>query len=224
MSATQRERRADARWIAVGASLAVHLGVVGLLLTYRPSGSQLDAGQAIVVELLSPQTPMRRPARRTKSLERPQPARTPSEEQRSAIGAPAGQPAQTNAQSTLPSQPSPAPIGGGRLSAALRQSGIGCANPDAARLTDSEREACRRRLTQGAASAPYVSAVPPEKREYYAALQESEAAMARDPMGGHGPQIVCGPAQKQRLGLKLGPCKLAAPLSPWIPEADVQGP
>lgn len=195
------------------------------MVAYRPSGSPLGLGQAVDVEMIVPPIQPRRAARpAAMAPKRPNPAKTLRVEQRDAVGVQAGQPTQTNDQAASIPQPPPQALDGARLSAALRRSGIGCANPDATELSEGEREACRHRLAQGAASAPYISSVPPVKREYYAALQESEAAMARDPMGGHGPQIVCGPAQKQRLGLKFGPCKLAAPLSPWIPEADVRGP
>jgi len=72
--------------------------------------------------------------------------------------------------------------------------------------------------------APYISAVPPEKREYYAALQASQAAMRASPTGGHGPGFLCRADTKTYLGIKLGPCELVAPLTPWTPEADVQPP
>jgi hypothetical protein len=111
----------------------------------------------------------------------------------------------------------------GRLSAALRSGGVGCANADLVKLSDAEREACRDRLADGAAGAPYVSGVPAVKAEYYAALAKSERDMLDDPMGGHGPHVVCGGANKQ-LGLKIGPCKLTAPMTPWTPEADVRPP
>lgn len=115
------------------------------------------------------------------------------------------------------------PTDAARLSSALRQSGVGCANADGVHLRDAEREACRQRLAQGAAGVPYISGVPPEKSAYYAALQESVAQMNANPMGGHGPEIHCGDGKK-RLGLKLGPCTLAAPMTPETPEADVRGP
>jgi len=110
------------------------------------------------------------------------------------------------------------------MSAALRGSLLGCANAQAANLTEAEQGARRRNLAQGARSAPYISNVPPEKREYYAALAESEARMYREDMGGHGPGIRCGGGVKQCLGLKFDPCKVLAPMSPWISEADVQPP
>ena len=116
------------------------------------------------------------------------------------------------------------PPGDARLSAALRGSLLGCANAQAVNLTAAEREACRHTVAQGAQIAPYISNVPPEKREYYAALADSEARMYRENMGGHGPGILCGGDVKQRLGLKFGPCKLLAPMTPWTPEADVQPP
>ena len=109
-------------------------------------------------------------------------------------------------------------------SAALRGSLLGCANAGSAKLTEAEREACRHSFAQGARTATYISNVPPEKRDYYAALRASQTAMDGDPLGGHLPSIQCGGDIKQRLGLKFGPCKLLAPLTPFTPEADVQPP
>jgi hypothetical protein len=110
------------------------------------------------------------------------------------------------------------------LGAALRASGMGC-GLEGARLTTAEREACHERLGAGAANAAYITAVPPEKRAYYAALQAREAEMAHDPLGGHAPGIVCG-KDAQTKGFKLGrlACAFTPSPSPWAPELDVRPP
>jgi hypothetical protein len=113
--------------------------------------------------------------------------------------------------------------GDARLSSALRNSLIGCAEADSSALSESEREGCRQRLAQGASTAPYISSVPADKREYYGALVASEDAMRRDPMGGHRPGIICGLGSQNR-GFKLGslPCSFSPSPSPWMPELDVR--
>jgi hypothetical protein len=123
------------------------------------------------------------------------------------------------AAGSLPKWPSP----DARLSSALRNSLIGCADADASKLSESERVGCRHRLAEGASTAPYISGVPPEKREYYQALAASEDAMTRDPMGGHRPGIGCGASARNR-GFKLGPlpCSFVPSPSPMTPEMDVR--
>ena len=110
-----------------------------------------------------------------------------------------------------------------RLSSALRSGLIGCANADASKLSESEREGCRQRLAQGASTAHYISGIPAEKAEYYEALAASEDAMMRDSMGGHRPGIICGRGSETR-GFKLGPlpCAFSPSPSPWVPELDVR--
>jgi len=219
--AARRKRRFRARSGAVLASLAAHLIVLGWLAVPRPSSvPALGEVPALSVDLV----------RTSPAVQAPPPSPRPSAPRR----APSRPPAPGAAPATL-GEPVPAsaarPVAPGAkeapavsdLTAALRRSGVGCANADAVRLSEIEREGCRRRLAQGAAGVPYISGVPPKEREYYAALADSEAKMDAAPMGGHGPGFVCG-GGKDRLGLKLGPCKITAPLSPWIPEADVRPP
>jgi hypothetical protein len=114
-----------------------------------------------------------------------------------------------------------------KLGAALRRSAVGCANGEYVKLSEAEREACRHRLADGAASTPYVSGIPPVKAQYYAAVAESEAkfraARTAADMKPYAAQVVCGGASTQ-LGLKVGPCKLIPPQSEMIPEAGVQPP
>jgi hypothetical protein len=220
-----RRRNASVIQIAIAASLAVHCAILGLLVSRAPQFShpQFD-DRSVPMEPANP-------------FQRARPLAPPAESRRTRHRLPGGpavmaplaaspRTAETGATAppALPSlKPSEQPTGDARLSSALRRSGIGCANADSVALSDAEREACRHRLAEGAPQAPFISGVPPEKSQYYAALQQSEAEMNRNPEGGHLPGIVCGGAKK-RLGLKLGPCVLAAPLSPWIPEADVQRP
>jgi hypothetical protein len=203
-------------------SLAVHLTAAGFLLNYRPA-SPPEAAEPLTVELVRRPSSPRAPLRPTKAtIQSPKVSEThivPAGEGPLLSGPPSFAPPAASGQTAAAA--TPAPFDAARLGAALRNSGIGCANADATRLSDTEREACQRRLAKGAAGAPYIPGVPPEKSAYYAALQENEAEMERNPLGGHGPQLVCSRANRQ-LGVKLGPCKLTAPLSPWIPEADVR--
>ena len=223
-STAVKRRRSDVLSVAIGTSLAIHFAAAGLLLIYRPVSAP-EAAQPLAVEVVRLQSRPRTPHRPAKTTpERPKASETPvtpSQKQPVLLSLPAAAPLAASGQAA--SAATPAPFDAAHLGAALRNSGIGCANPDAARLSERERGACQRRLAQGATTAPHIPGVSPEKSAYYAALQESEAEMERNPLGGHGPQFVCGGANKQ-LGVKLGPCKLTAPMSPWIPEADVRPP
>jgi hypothetical protein len=72
------------------------------------------------------------------------------------------------------------------LSAVLRRSAIGCANPTAAGLSRAEREACEERLGTGSKAAPYLPAdasLPPDKR---AILQGAAARREADYRYKHG--------------------------------------
>jgi hypothetical protein len=205
---------------AAVASAAVHLAIVAALIAAQPRWSLQPQSHAISVDL----TPLwRLPV---------QPRRQPPIKQlgpKSAGERPASPKAATTAS---PEKAAPAAavsqapgtiVDEARLGAALRRSGVGCANADFLKLTEAEREACRHRLADGAMDAPHLSGVPRVKAEYYAALQASEAKMNDDPMGGHGPRFTCGGVDR-RLGVKIGPCKLVAPLTPFTPETDVRPP
>jgi hypothetical protein len=138
----------------------------------------------------------------------------------------ASPPAAQGQQSQTPQGSPPSwPTVDARLREALRASIVGCAHAEAAGLSETEREACRRRLASGAATAPYIPGIPPKKRAYYAALAASEEAMERDPMGGHGAGVICG-LGSQNKGFKLGslPCSLVLSPSPYTPEVDVRPP
>jgi hypothetical protein len=225
MVTAQRRRDAQSIRLAIAVSLAVHCVIIWFLVNRGPPLSlrQFD-NSSVPVELVNPFSRARRPPPPPEPRHRRY--SMPSGSPVSPRITPPSQPthAPTIATPAAPSlEPSKQPIGDARLSLALRRSGVGCANADAVNLSEAEREACRRRLADGAGVTPFISGVPTEKSQYYVALQESEAEMNRSPTGGHLPGIVCGGAKK-RLGLKVGPCTLAAPLSPWTPEADVQRP
>ena len=164
----------------------------------------------------------------------PRPALAPSTSPKAASPRRPGRQGETTLVSRTPALLAPAagqgptPASGttdlARLGAALRASGVGC-GLEGARLTAAEREACHERLGAGAADAAYITAVPPEKRAYYAALQASEAKLAHDRLGGHAPGFVCGKGAETR-GFKLGalPCAFSPSPSPWAPELDVRPP
>ncbi len=206
-----------ALFIAVAAHVAILAGLVLGVSPAIPSG-----GPAITeVTLLphwpsfsSPPSPDRKPAAKRR---RAQGESTPAVATAPPVNT---APVTTGAAATGPSAAGDL----ARLGAALRASGIGC-GLEGARLTPAEREACHERLGAGAADAAYITAVSPEKRSYYAALQDSEAKLAHDRLGGHAPGIVCGKGAQTR-GFKLGdlPCAFSPSPSPWAPELDVRPP
>lgn len=221
-AAARRRRGLRARQAGVAGSLAAHLLLFGMLALGWRSPIRQPEEPAISLDLVRP---FEQPAPRSPPA-KPPPKRTAQAPAAATTLSPSLIQASPPAVTAAPAGPAvpPAPSGDARLSAALRRSLLGCANAQAGNLTEAERDACRHSLAQGARTAPYISNIPPEKREYYAALAESEQRMFQENMGGHGPGILCGGDVKQRLGLKFGPCKLLAPMSPWTPEADVQPP
>jgi hypothetical protein len=215
-----RRRGGAARIVAVGVSLAVHLAAFALLITGRlwPAWRESDE-RAVSVDLMKPAQAVRPPVRRrpasTSSAPSPSPFTSPQAPE---------QPSAPPSGAVVTARAAPQPPGwdARRLGSILRGSAIGCANADTVRLTPSEREACRQRLAQGAASAPFIPGAPPDKAAYWQALSESEAAMDADRLGGHGPGIVCG--GRKRFGLKLGPCTVVPPMTPLTAEVDVRPP
>lgn len=221
MAGARRKQRAPARQGALAASIVVHIAIAAFLIASQPREPLERESHPISVDLTSPwqrpkpatRQPSTKPAAAVTSSERPAPTKAET-----AQSPTAAEPAVSSPQPVGPT------IDEARLGAALRRSGVGCANADLVRLSEAEREACRHRLADGAANAPYVSGIPPVKAEYYAALAKSEADMKADPLGGHGPDPVCGRRAKKEMGLKIGPCKLTLPMTPWTPETDVRPP
>ena len=226
-------RRATVRPQVIGISLAVLVHVA--LLAALTWGVRVDIPPAPIpivdVQLLEPwPRPFLSAPNRSAEAKRVQQP-TGSAQDKSPLTAPgmstptASPPsvAAAFAPSSAPGSQQNWPPGDARLSSALRNSLIGCADADASKLSESERAGCRQRLAEDASTAPYISAVPAEKREYYEALQSSEDAMMRDPMGGHRPGIGCGASGRNR-GFKLGPlpCSFVPSPSPMMPEMDVR--
>jgi hypothetical protein len=186
-------RRAAVRPQVIGFSFAIL--VHGALLTALAWGIRANippAPNSIVdVQLLKPwPRPLPSAPNRSAEAERvQQPAASAQDKSPStapAMSTPAASPPPIAAAlrpSGAPGSQQNWPSGDGRLSSALRNSLIGCADADASKLSESEREGCRQRLAKGASTAPYISGIPAEKREYYDALAASEEAMLRDPMG-----------------------------------------
>ena len=226
-------RRATVRPQVIGLSFAVLVHVA--LLTALAWGVRVDIPPApapiVDVQLLKPwPRPLPSAPNRSAEAERvQQPAASAQDKSPStapAMSTPAASPPPVAAAlrpSGAPGSQKNWPSGDGRLGSALRNSPIGCADADASKLSEGEREGCRQRLAEGASSAPYIPGIPAEKREYYEALAASEEAMMRDPMGGHRPGVICGLGSQNR-GFKLGslPCSFSPSPSPWMPELDVR--
>lgn len=150
--------------------------------------------------------------------------------------------------------PGPGPALGradGDLGAALRRSGVGCANGRAFGLNREERERCAEKLGAQARDAPFLPApIDPGKRAYYDAVAQAYdnggpmvPLTARGAAGmfdvdasansGHGPRVGCsvkfGPnARKAPKGppnaLRAGPCFIQPPNGSLTPEADLRKP
>lgn len=141
--------------------------------------------------------------------------------------------------------------GAGDLGAALRRSGVGCANARAVGLNREERERCAETLGAQARDAPFLPApIDPGKRAYYDAVAQAydnggpmvpltppgAAGMLDAPPSynnGHGPRVGCsvkfGPnARKAPKGppnaLRAGPCFIQPPNGSLTPEADLRKP
>jgi hypothetical protein len=226
-------RRETVRPKVIGISFAVLVHVV--LLTALAWGVRVNTPSAptpiVDVQVLKP-WPKAFPSAPNRSAEAKrveQPTRSAQDKSPLTApimpGAPASPPSIATAlrSSGAPGSPETWLTGNAHLSSALRNSLIGCADADATKLSEGEREGCRQRLAEGASTASYISGVPAAKREYYQALQVSEDAMMRDPMGGHRPGIGCGASGRNR-GFKLGPlpCSFVPSPSPMMPEMDVR--
>ncbi|EJL38437.1 hypothetical protein PMI01_00099 [Caulobacter sp. AP07] len=148
--------------------------------------------------------------------------------------------------------PGPAPgAANGDLGAALRRSGVGCANARAVGLNREERDRCAETLGAQARDAPFLPApIDPGKRAYYDAVAQAYdnggpmvPLTARGAAGmfaadasansGHGPRVGCsvkfGPnARKAPKGppnaLRAGPCFIQPPNGSLTPEADLRKP
>jgi hypothetical protein len=119
------------------------------------------------------------------------------------------------------------------------------------KLTETEREKCRARLSQDARNAVPIDAIPLEKRRYYESVAEAHR-VTQEPApvaiaglsesgerwlalkGAHGPVIGCSvkfgiprgwkpDRKKPPHSLKLGPCVIGPAHGFLIEEADISG-
>jgi hypothetical protein len=163
----QTARRRRTTW-AIGASLIAHLAVGLFLLAQHPTllmreGEQ-GPPQAIIPILLMPRTPPPvggkvAPSQPIRLHRRPQPFVPP--DVTPAPIAPPSPPATATAPpspKTVPGfHPAPMPEGPkGEVRTALRQSAVGCANPDAVGLTRAERDLCDEHLGKGAKNTAFT--------------------------------------------------------------------
>lgn len=119
------------------------------------------------------------------------------------------------------------------VAAALRGSPVGCANQGAAWMSEAERDACRQRFAAGAANAPHLQGMAPEKLAYYTALAKAQQdwLSGRDP--GHLPFLYCGvkfggghvfKETAPPHALAFGPCFLEPPKGALSVTVDVPPP
>lgn len=193
----QTARRRRTTW-AIGASLIAHLAVGLFLLAQHPTltmriGEQ-GPPQAIIPILLMPKTPPpvagklvpRQPIRLHR---RPQPFVPPD-----VTPAPIAPPTPPAAALTPPApkavpalHPAPMPEGPkGEVRTVLRQSAVGCANPNAVGLTRAERDICDERLGKGTKDAPFTGlGLAADKQRLFdaaAARKESDMRYRSAPM------------------------------------------
>lgn len=257
-----------ARRARLGAALfsaAAHLVALAIVAVQAPvlPGHREDAGptETIIPILVLPRAALttappssagpsvrlHRRALRTRLLQPPEPAATPTPlVAPSRPAAPEANPTPSGPTAQLPRDGlSPG------VQAALRGR-MGCAERVGVHLTANERAGCNERLGQGAATAPYIpTPLAPEIRAYYDAIVEAKRPdpppvplKARGAVGmfevmptnasGHGPGVSCKigfglgkifvvhPAH----GLKLGPlpCFIVPPKGSLTPEADLKNP
>jgi hypothetical protein len=229
---TSTRRRVRRCWPAALAMATVaNLALLSLLAF--PGGYRLqfgaDASRPVDVTL-APWPVLRAPAPRKAPAQRssgPTHATTASPPEASTIAA--------TPQTVSP--PAEGPAGAlppnADLATALRRSLVGCANQGAAWVSDADRDACRQRLADGAASVPHLQGMAQAKLNYYAAVAKAEEdwRTGRDP--GHLPFLFCGVNFGQgRPGimkpgphaLKLGPCFLEPPKGALSQDVDVPPP
>ncbi|HEV2533512.1 hypothetical protein [Phenylobacterium sp.] len=203
MPAAKRGRRIA----AVAASGAVHLLVLTALALHAPTLIIPDeAGgppEPIIPVLLMPRLP---PSAATAGV-RPGPIRLHRRQLRvippdlpvAPLPAPERPPPPAAAPGpAAPLRPSPLPEGPRQeIQNTLRRSAIGCANPQAAGLTRSEREACEERLGRGVREAPYLPGDAAMSADARSALGKAAAAKEADRryIEGRAP-----PGRSERLG------------------------
>lgn len=153
---------------AVTASLIAHLAVGVFLVVQHPT-LQMRVGeqgppQAIIPILLMPKTPPPRagkvaPSQPIRLHRRPQPFVPPDVTPAPiAPPTPPAAPAAPPAPKAVPAlHPAPMPEGPkGEVRTVLRQSAVGCANPNAVGLTRAERDLCDERMGKGAKDAAFT--------------------------------------------------------------------
>jgi hypothetical protein len=163
----QTATRRRTTW-AIGASLIAHLAVGVFLLVQHPTlqmrESAMGPPQAIIPILLMPKTPPPAdgkiaPSQPIRLHRRPQPFVPPDVTPAPiAPPTPPAAPAAPPAPKAVPAlHPAPMPEGPkGEVRTVLRQSAVGCANPNAVGLTRAERDVCDEHLGKGAKDAAFT--------------------------------------------------------------------
>ncbi len=215
------------RIAAVALAMAAHVAMLGLLLTGggRVFVAPLDQQRPTVVWLAPPLILRTPPPRPQLVRSKPQP---PSSRQ-AAAAAPAAPAPSAPAPAPSPSGPTTAqPVpNGAELAASLRK-WVGCAHPDAAWMSDADRDACRERLASGAERAPHLDGMPATKLAYFGAVAKAQADWASGRDAGHGPGIGCmvhfGPGKRSQPpphALVLGPCMIEPPRGSLDVDVDI---
>lgn len=212
------KRRRDAT--AMGLSIVAHLVVLTALALHAPKlmrpYEQAGPPEPVIPILIMPRTPPAPPGVR----EKPRPIRLHRRQLRPDIPppdiapfitppsmpAPAAEAPRTVIQPRFRVRPSPSD----RVTTALRNSAIGCANIDL--LGPAERERCHERLGRGAVEAPYLGPLGDPALERAAAAREAGRRRREAPVpsgsGGAGGSSGSGAAYRPE-----GP----APLPPLRP-------
>jgi hypothetical protein len=225
-----RRRIADRRRIAaVSLAILAHVALFSLLLSgtgrlpFQPIWREQPTEVWLAPRLLvRPPPPQRRP---------PESRAAPSSRAHAAATPSSGPPALSQAPSQAPGPSAPgvaspvAPSPG--VGAALR-GWVGCAQPDAAWMSDADRARCRERLAAGAANAPHLEGMPATKLAYFTAVAKAQAEWLSSPDPGHGLGIGCvsyfGPGVRPKPpphALKLGPCVIAPPRGSLDVDVDI---
>lgn len=139
--------------LVIGASIALHAGLLAVLALQKPPASRMVA-PALIEVTIAPLYLVEPRQRRDRDRIRPRAAKS--------IPGPLTV-APLYAAPTPTAKPTPGPWrvqeaadGAAQLSQALRKGGLGCAQADLVGLSPSEREACQARLAAGAKTAAYL--------------------------------------------------------------------
>jgi hypothetical protein len=210
--------RRGRRIAAIAVSVVVHLALLAILATQVPTlVIPIEPGgppEPVIPLLLMPRLP---PAATPASGAQPHAIRLHRRVLRPLSPPPPVAPLPAPVVPAPPAPPAPAPAALPRraplpegpreqLSAALRRSAIGCANPTAAGLSREEREACEAHLGSGAKGAAYLppdASLSPEKRSVLQGAAARREADFRYRQGGVPPGPIDS-STAESLGRSLG--------------------